>query len=163
MEIMGIIRLSINLAIQSKIITRISPRSIFFYKCLTARQKFITNKSQLQIVLKNSPPYIFSQISRRLLIIFIKEYIIYQLQTLTLNFLLDLVRSQKTRQAYTGPPQSNLSQQLGDIFSSKMIFEQNKTNIRWTPGSQIYLSSKKNNFWSKMIFEQKNKKGKNHA
>ena len=37
-------------------------------------------------------------------------------------------------------------------------FTQNKTSMQWTPGSQIYLSSKKMRFWSKMIFEQKKSK-----
>ena len=30
-----------------------------------------------------------------------------------------------------------------------MIFEQNKTSIQWTPGSQVYLNIKKKNFGQK--------------
>ena len=36
-----------------------------------------------------------------------------------------------------------------------MIFEQNKTSIQWTPGSEIYRSNKKIIFGQKMNFEQK--------
>ena len=61
----------------------------------------------------------------------------------------------KTRQVYNGPRTSNLSQQEQDKFWSKMIFEQNKTSIQWTKGSQMY---KENNCWSKMIAEQKKSK-----
>ena len=45
-----------------------------------------------------------------------------------------------------------------ELTTNCVKMNQNKTSIQWTPGSQVYLSKNKQKNWSKMIFEQKNKK-----
>ena len=42
------------------------------------------------------------------------------------------------------------------------MYFQNKTSIKWTPGSQIYRSNQKILFQQKAIFEKNNKKRINY-